>query len=69
MSQPWKPPAMATTPAAAVSVTVAIESQSALASVLVEPVRISPVQLGSITNMKVTRKAGTVYFQHCSVVL
>src|SRR6185312_10383207 len=67
-SHPWKPPASAMMPTAAVKVTIAIEPQSALASVLKEPVRSSPVPLGSSTNMNGTRKAGVVYFQHCSVV-
>ncbi|MNC92169.1 hypothetical protein D3C83_85480 [compost metagenome] len=56
-------------PTAAVKVTSAIEPQSALASVLKEPVSRRPCPLGSSTNMKGTRNAGVVYFQHCSVVL
>src|SRR5712672_4285093 len=68
-SQPWKPPASATMPTAAVMVTSAIEPQSALPSVLNDPVSSSTVPLGSSTNMKGTRNAGTVYFQHCIVVL
>src|SRR5687768_11299587 len=68
-SQPWKPPASARMPTAAVKVTKAIEPQSASPSVLNEPVSSSPWPLGSRTNMNGTRKAGVVYFQHCSVVL
>src|SRR5262245_56810591 len=68
-SQPCRPPASATMPTAAVKVTSAIDPQSALQSVLNEPVRSSPVPLGSSTNMNGTRNAGVVYFQHCSVVL
>src|SRR3954469_21381735 len=68
-AQPWKPAASARTPMAAVMVTSAIEPQFAVPSVLNEPVRRSPVPLGSSTNMNGTRNAGTVYFQHCSVVL
>src|SRR5258706_16414915 len=68
-SQPCSPPASATMPTAAVMVTSAMEPQSALPSVLNEPVSSRPVPLGSSTNMNGTRNAGTVYFQHCSVVL
>src|SRR5919198_448124 len=68
-SQPCSPPASATMPTAAVKVTQAIAGQFALARVLNEPVRSSPVPFGSSTNMKGTRNAGVVYFQHCSVVL
>src|SRR5213595_4169931 len=68
-SQPCRPPASATMPTAAVKVTSAIEPQSAPARVLKDPVRRSPVPLGSSTNMNGTRNAGVVYFQHCSVVL
>src|SRR5947209_20188288 len=68
-AQPWKPAASARMPMAAVMVTSAIEPQSALPSVLNDPVRSNPVPLGSSTNMNGTRNAGTVYFQHCSVVL
>ena len=68
-SQPWNAPHSAMMPTAAVKVTSAIEPQSAFARVLVEPVRSSPVPLGSSTNMNGTRNAGVVYFQHCSVVL
>src|SRR5258708_13199747 len=68
-SQPCRPPASAAMPIAAVKVTSAIEPQSALPSVLIEPVSRSPVPLGSSTNMNGTRNAGAVYFQHCSVVL
>src|SRR6266513_1251446 len=68
-SQPCNPPASATMPTAAVKVTSAIEPQSAPARVLKDPVRRSPVPLGSSTNMNGTRNAGVVYFQHCSVVL
>src|SRR6266540_1299687 len=68
-SQPCTPPASAAIPSAAVIVTSAIEPQSALPSVLIEPVRSSPTPEGSSTNMKGTRKAGMVYFQDCSVVL
>src|SRR2546421_7722052 len=69
MSQPCNPPARATMPTAAVIVTTAIEPQFAAPSVLNDPVRRRPVPLGSSTNMNGTRKAGVVYFQHCSVVL
>src|SRR5574339_428522 len=68
-SQPWNAPHSARMPTAAVKVTSAIEPQSASPSVLNDPVRSSPVPLGSSTNMKGTRNAGVVYFQHCSVVL
>src|SRR5260370_39539763 len=68
-SQPCRPPASAAMPIAAVKVTSAIEPQSALPSVLIEPVSRSPVPLGSSTNMNGTRNAGAVHFQHCSVVL
>src|SRR5947207_6299195 len=68
-SQPWRPPAIAITPTAAVKVTRAIDHQSASPRVLKLPVRSSPVPLGSRTNMNGTRNAGVVYFQHCSVVL
>src|SRR5215467_12836519 len=68
-SQPCTPPASAAMPSAAVPVTTAIEPQSALPSVLIDPVRSRPVPDGSRTNMKGTRKAGSVYFQDCSVVL
>src|SRR5512140_3231388 len=68
-SHPWKPPARATMPIAAVIVTSAIEPQFAEPSVLKEPVSSSPWPEGSRTNMNGTRKAGTVYFQHCRVVL
>src|SRR6266850_827035 len=68
-NQPCNPPASATMPTAAVKVTSAIEPQSAPARVLKDPVRRRPVPLGSSTNMNGTRKAGVVYFQHCSVVL
>src|SRR5512133_1632840 len=67
--QPWKPAASAEMPAAAVRVTWAIDHQFAAASALVEPISSSPWPLGSSTNMKGSRKAGTVYFQHCMVVL
>src|SRR5438045_4978671 len=69
ISQPCKPPASATMPMAAVIVTTAMDPQFAPPSVLNDPVRRSPVPLGSSTNMNGTRNAGTVYFQHCSVVL
>src|SRR5439155_21982171 len=62
-SQPCRPPASATMPTAAVKLTSAIEPQSAPARVLKDPVRRSPVPLGSSTNMNGTRKAGVVYFQ------
>src|SRR4030095_13021488 len=68
-SQPWKAPASAMMPTAAVKVTSAIEPQLASSSVLNEPVSSRPVPDGSSTNMKGTRNAGVVYFQHCSVVL
>jgi hypothetical protein len=47
----------------------AIESQLAAASALVEPIRSRPWPDLSSTNMNGRRNAGTVYFQHCSVVL
>jgi len=68
-AQPWKPPAIAAMPRAAVSVTCAIESQLAVASAFVEPISKRPWPAGSRTNMKGRRNAGTVYFQHCIVVL
>src|SRR5216683_2846456 len=68
-SQPCTPPASAAMPSAAVTVTTAIEPQSALPSVLIEPVSSSPTPEGSSTNMKGTRNAGNVYFHDCSVVL
>src|SRR5687768_5782306 len=68
-SQPWNAPQRAMMPTAAVKVTRAIDPQSALASVLNDPVRRSPLPLGSSTNMNGTRKAGVVYFQHWRVVL
>src|SRR3954467_9299837 len=68
-AQPWNPAASAAMPTAAVIVTSAIDHQFAAASALVEPMSRSPRPLGSSTNMKGTRKAGTVYFQHCRVVL
>src|SRR3954468_12563947 len=68
-AQPWKPAASAAMPAHAVSVTSAIDHQSALASFAVEPMSSSPWPAGSSTNMNGTRNAGTVYFQLCKVVL
>src|SRR2546426_11061073 len=68
-SQPCKPPASATITTASMERAPAIERQSVPARVLKDPVRRSPVPLGSSTNMNGTRKAGVVYFQHCSVVL
>ena len=68
-AQPWKPPAMAAMPSAAVSVTWAIDHQLAPASALVEPISRRPWPAGSSTNMNGSRNAGTVYFQHCIVVL
>src|SRR5713101_1476194 len=68
-SQPCTPPASAAIPSPAVIVTSAIEPQSALPSVLIEPVRSSPTPEGSSTNMKGTRNAGMVYFHDCIVVL
>src|SRR5262249_34095443 len=68
-AQPWKPAARAAMPSAQVSVTSAMDHQLALASALVDPISSRPCPLGSSTNMKGTRKAGTVYFQHCMVVL
>ena len=68
-AQPWNPAASAAMPTAAVIVTSAIDHQLAAASALVDPISSRPSPLGSSTNMKGTRKAGTVYFQHCSVVL
>ena len=56
-------------PTAAVNVTSPIDSQLASARVLNDPVSRSPAPLGSSTNMKGTRNAGVVYFQHCRVVL
>ena len=56
-------------PSAAVTVTMAIEPQSAFPRVLIEPVSSSPTPEGSSTNMNGTRNAGRVYFQDCSVVL
>ena len=56
-------------PIAAVIVTSAIDHQLALASALAEPISSRPWPLESSTNMNGTRNAGTVYFQHCSVVL
>src|SRR5688572_10020673 len=67
-SHPWSPPASATMPNAAVIVTSATEPQSALSSVLKEPVRSSPVPDGASTNMNGTRNAGAQYFHDCSVV-
>src|SRR6478735_4678290 len=68
-AQPWKPAASAAMPMAAVTVTSAIDHQLALASAFVEPISSRPCPLGSSTNMKGSRNAGTVYFQHCIVVL
>src|SRR5215217_613572 len=68
-AQPWKPPASAAMPTAAVSATSAIENPLAAASAFVEPISSRPCPLGSSTNMNGTRNAGTVYFQHCNVVL
>src|SRR3546814_19495347 len=68
-SQPWNPTANAKMPDAAVMVTWAIDSQSALASASVEPISSRPCPLGSSTKMKGTRNAGMLYFQHCMVVL
>ena len=56
-------------PSAAVSVTCAIDRQFAVASAFVEPISSRPWPAGSSTNMNGTRNAGTVYFQHCIVVL
>src|SRR5688572_4321470 len=67
--QPWKPTASAPMPTAQVNATSAIDHQLATASALVDPISSSPWPEGSSTNMKGTRNAGTVYFQHCSVVL
>src|SRR5678815_4095027 len=67
-AQPWKPPAMAAMPSAAVSVTCAIDHQLAAASAFVDPISSKPCPDGSRTNMKGSRNAGTVYFQHCIVV-
>src|SRR5882672_10206490 len=67
-AQPWTAPANAAMPRAAVIVTIAIEPQSALPSVLIEPVSKRPTPEGSSTNAKGTRNAGIVYFQDCSVV-
>src|SRR2546422_3637524 len=67
-SQPCTPPASAAMPSAHVMVTSAIEPQSALPSVLIEPVSKRPMPEGSSTNMNGTRNAGMVYFQDCSVV-
>src|SRR3546814_12073489 len=63
-SQPWNPTANAKMPAAAVMVTWAIDTQSAMASAPVEPISSRPCQLGSSTKMKGARNAGMVYFQH-----
>src|SRR4051812_47379461 len=68
-AQPWKPAASAAMPIAAVMLTSAIDHQLALASAFDEPMSSRPCPLGSSTNMKGTRNAGTVYFQHCIVVL
>src|SRR5690349_10173429 len=68
-AQPWKPAASAAMPSAQVIDTSAMDHQLAVASALVEPMSNRPCPLGSSTNMKGTRKAGTVYFQHCIVVL
>src|SRR3954470_17691743 len=67
--QPWKPAASAAMPMAAVIVTSAMLHQFAVANALLEPMSSRPCPLGSSTNMKGSRKAGTVYFQHCMVVL
>src|SRR4051812_12540783 len=68
-AQPWKPAAIAAIPIAAVIVTSAMFHQLAAASAFVEPMSKRPCPLGSSTNMNGTRNAGTVYFQHCIVVL
>src|SRR3569832_751483 len=68
-AQPWKPAAMAAMPIAAVIVTSAIDHQFAVASAFVDPISRRPCPLGSSTNMNGTRKAGTVYFHVCIVVL
>src|SRR6478736_9546519 len=68
-AHPWNPAASAAMPSAHVIVTSAIDHQLALASALVDPINSRPCPLGSSTNMKGTRNAGTVYFQHCIVVL
>src|SRR5256886_17529589 len=68
-SQPCTPPASEAIPSAAVTVTMAIEPQSAFPRVLIEPVSSSPIPEGSSTNMNGTRNAGRVYFQDRSVVL
>src|SRR5450759_2122074 len=68
-AQPWKPAASAAMPIAPVSVTSAIDHQLAVARALVEPISSNPWPAGSSTNMNGTRNAGTVYFQHCMVVL
>src|ERR1700682_4260767 len=68
-SQFCMPAASAAMPIAAVTVTSAMDPQSALPSVLIEPVSSRPVPEGSSTNMNGTRNAGMVYFQDCSVVL
>ena len=56
-------------PITAVMQTSAIDAQFAPASALVEPISSRPWPLGSSTNMNGTRNAGSVYFQHCIVVL
>ena len=56
-------------PTAHVAVTCAIETQSAFANALVDPINNKPCPLVSSTNMNGTKKAGMVYFQHCKVVL
>src|SRR3569832_443606 len=68
-AHPWKPTAIAALPMSAVIVTSAMLHQFAVASAFVEPMSSRPWPLGSSTNMNGTRNAGTVYFQHCIVVL
>ncbi len=56
-------------PSAAVTVTTAIETQSAAASFARDPISSRPWPAGSSTNTNGTRNAGIVYFQLCRVVL
>src|SRR5688572_30260858 len=67
-NQPCRPPASATMPIIAVTVTTATDPQSACARFLKDPPSSNPVPEGASTNMNGTRNAGAVYFQHCSVV-
>ena len=46
-----------------------LDLRSYVTSAFVDPISNSPCPLGSRTNMNGSRNAGTVYFQHCRVVL